>query len=99
MAAKSSCIERTCIEGTETAAILGKRESVWPLSSEKTAKEFDKKFLGKIPLDIDLRKSSDEGQPLVFKNKEHNTSKIFLDLAKLIITFLELVKVITEDSQ
>ena len=51
---------------------------------EKAAKEFNKKFLGKIPLDIDLRKSADEGQPLVNKNKDHSISKIFLDLAKKI---------------
>ena len=51
---------------------------------EKAAKEFNKKFLGQIPLDIDLRKSADEGQPLVNKNKDHSISKIFLDLAKKI---------------
>ena len=48
---------------------------------EKTAKEFNKKFLGKIPISIELRKSSDLGLPLTYKDPDNETSKIFLEIA------------------
>tara|TARA_X000000368_G_C23023826_1_gene709257 strand:- start:595 stop:1422 length:828 start_codon:yes stop_codon:yes gene_type:complete len=51
---------------------------------EKTAKDFSKKFLGKIPINIELRESSDLGLPLVYKKPEHEISKIFLDIASKI---------------
>ena len=51
---------------------------------EKTANEFNKKFLGKIPIDMELRESADLGLPLTYKNAEHKISKIFFDIAKRI---------------
>ena len=51
---------------------------------EKTAKEFNKDFLGHIPLHQDLRNSSDNGDPLTHSQPEHEVSKIFLDIAKKI---------------
>ncbi len=51
---------------------------------EKTAKKFNKKFLGQIPIDIDLRISADSGKPLVEKTPDHKVSKIFTDIAKTI---------------
>ena len=52
---------------------------------EKAAKEFNKKFLGKIPLHQDLRISADEGVPLTYSNPEHEVSLIFDEIAKGII--------------
>jgi len=49
---------------------------------EKTAKDYNKKFLGKIPINIDLRAAADLGKPLFEKNKNHKISKIFEELAK-----------------
>ena len=49
---------------------------------EKTAKEFNKYFLGKIPLNQDLRNSADKGDPLTHSNPDHEISKIFLEIAK-----------------
>ena len=49
---------------------------------EKTAKEFNKKFLGKIPINIDLRIASDTGEPLVQKDPNHEISKNFVEIAK-----------------
>ena len=49
---------------------------------EKTAEEYKKKFLGKIPIDIDLRIAADSGTPLVEKDPSHKISKIFEELAK-----------------
>ena len=51
---------------------------------EKTAKEFNKKCLGKIPINIELRESSDLGLPLVYKKPDHEISKIFLEIASKI---------------
>jgi len=48
---------------------------------EKMAKEFDKKFLGKIPINTELRKSADLGLPLTYKKPDHEISKIFADIA------------------
>ena len=48
---------------------------------EKTAKEFNKKFLGKIPIHQDLRDATDKGEPLTHSNPEHEVSKIFKDIA------------------
>ena len=49
---------------------------------EKTAKEFNKNFLGKIPLNQDLRNSADKGDPLTHSNPDHEISKLFLEIAK-----------------
>jgi len=51
---------------------------------EKAANDYKKKFLGKIPLNIDLRIAADAGRPLVEKNPDHKISKIFLEMAKKI---------------
>jgi len=51
---------------------------------EKVATEYKKDFLGKIPIDIDLRVAADSGKPLFEKNPDHNISKIFKDIAKKI---------------
>ena len=52
---------------------------------EKTAQEFNKKFLGKIPLHQDLRVASDKGTPLTYSNPTHEVSLIFSEIAKEIL--------------
>ena len=52
---------------------------------EKTAKEFGKEFLGKIPLHQDLRVSADEGKVLTFSNPSHEVSLIFIKIAKKVL--------------
>ena len=49
---------------------------------EKTAKEFNKNFLGKIPIHQDLRDATDKGDPLTHSNPDHEVSKIFKDIAE-----------------
>jgi len=51
---------------------------------EKVAIDYKKDFLGKIPIDIDLRIAADSGKPLVEKNPDHKISKIFIEIAKKI---------------
>jgi len=48
---------------------------------ENVANNYKKKFLGKIPLNTDLRIASDEGKPLFEKNPDHKISKIFTNIA------------------
>ena len=48
---------------------------------EKTAKEFNKNFLGKIPISTKLRESADLGLPLTYKEPDDKISKIFLEIA------------------
>ena len=51
---------------------------------ERTAKEFEKKFLGQIPINSEVGKSGDQGKPIVESNPSHEISKLFLDFAKKI---------------
>ena len=51
---------------------------------ERIAKEFEKKFLGKIPINTELRESADLGLPLTYKKPDHEVSKIFSEIAKKI---------------
>ena len=51
---------------------------------EKVSNDFKKEFLGKIPINIDLRVAADTGKPLVEKKPDHKISKIFIEIAKKI---------------
>jgi len=51
---------------------------------EKLSTNYNKKFLGKIPINIDLRIAADAGKPLVEANPDHKISKIFKEIAKKI---------------
>ena len=51
---------------------------------QKTAKEFQKDFLGEIPINPEVGKTGDEGKPIVGANPEHEISKIYLNFAKKI---------------
>tara|TARA_B100000959_G_scaffold221500_1_gene234268 strand:- start:50 stop:853 length:804 start_codon:yes stop_codon:yes gene_type:complete len=51
---------------------------------KKTAEEFEKEFLGEIPINPEVGKCGDEGKPIVENNPEHEISKIYLDFANKI---------------
>ena len=51
---------------------------------KKTAAEFSKEFLGEIPLDPEVGKKGDQGEPIVESNPENQVSKIYLNLAQKI---------------
>ena len=51
---------------------------------KKTAEEFDKEFLGEIPLNPEVGKSGDEGRPIVEANPDHEISKIYINFANKI---------------
>jgi ATP-binding protein involved in chromosome partitioning len=49
------------------------------------AGKFNVELLGQIPINIDLRIGSDEGLPLIEKDKENKISNIFKDISEKII--------------
>ena len=51
---------------------------------KKTAEEFQKDFLGEIPINPDVGNSGDQGKPIVESNPDHEISKIYLDFAEKI---------------
>ena len=51
---------------------------------EKVAKEFNKNFLGQLPIHQDLRSSADKGEPLTHSDPNHEVSKLFKNIAEKI---------------
>ena len=51
---------------------------------KKTAEEFNKEFLGEIPINPEVGKAGDEGKPIVEANPEHEISKIYIGFANKI---------------
>ena len=51
---------------------------------ERTAKEFNKEFLGEIPIDPEVGKLGDQGKPIVEGNPENKISQIYINLAEKI---------------
>ena len=51
---------------------------------EKAAREFNKEFLGHLPLSPELRSSADKGEPLTYSKPDHEISKLFEIIAKKI---------------
>ncbi len=49
---------------------------------ERVARDYKKKLLGKIPINIDLRIAADNGKPLFAVNPDHKISKIFTEIAR-----------------
>jgi ATP-binding protein involved in chromosome partitioning len=51
---------------------------------KRTAEEFNKEFLGEIPISPEVGKAGDNGKPIVEENPEHEISKIYLEFAEKI---------------
>ena len=49
---------------------------------ERTAQEFEKKFLGQIPINSDVGKYGDMGLPIVEKDPDHEITKIYVKFAE-----------------
>ena len=50
----------------------------------KTSEEFNKEFLGEIPINSEIGKSSDNGKPIVEEDPNNEISKIYIDFANKI---------------
>ena len=56
---------------------------------KSTAKEFEKEFLGEIPINPEVGKSGDKGKPIVEEDSSNDISKIYINFAnKIKSTFL-----------
>ena len=65
----------------------GKKYSIFGEGGVKrTAEEFNKEFLGEIPINSEVGKTGDQGTPIVESDPENEISKIYLNLAKKIKT-------------
>ena len=53
---------------------------------KRTADEFNKNFLGEIPINSEVGACNDSGVPIVEKKPNHEISKIYFELAKKIIS-------------
>ena len=63
----------------------GKKYSIFGEGGvRKTADEFNKEFLGEIPIDPEVGKLCDQGKPIVESNPENQISKIYLNIANKI---------------
>ncbi len=63
----------------------GKKYSIFGEGGvKKTADEFNKEFLGEIPIDPEVGKLGDQGKPIVESNPENQISKIYLNIANKI---------------
>ena len=51
---------------------------------KKTAEEYEKEFLGEIPISPEVGKSGDDGKPIVINDPENKISKIYLEFANKI---------------
>jgi len=56
---------------------------------EKTAKEFNKEFLGHLPIHQDLRNATNKGEPLTHSNPDHEVSRLFAQIANKIKVSLD----------
>ncbi|MDC0134843.1 iron-sulfur cluster carrier protein ApbC [Alphaproteobacteria bacterium] len=54
------------------------------------AEKLGVQFLGEIPLDIAIRSTSDEGNPIVIKEPENSISKIYMKIADQIVKSLSI---------
>jgi len=52
---------------------------------EKAAEEFNLPFLGKIPIDLNMVNSTDEGKPYISQYKNSETAQIFNKIVELIL--------------
>ena len=63
----------------------GKKYSIFGEGGvRRTAKEFNKEFLGEIPINSEIGKQGDLGSPIVESQPDHEISKIYLNFAEKI---------------
>ena len=63
----------------------GKKYNLFGVGGVKrTAEEFNKEFLGEIPINPEVGKSADNGKPIVEENPNNEISKIYLNFANKI---------------
>jgi ATP-binding protein involved in chromosome partitioning len=56
---------------------------------KRMAEKFDVPFLGEVPIDPELRKGGDEGNPIVISHPDSPTAKAFTIIAEKILKTIE----------
>ncbi|XP_016577431.1 iron-sulfur protein NUBPL isoform X1 [Capsicum annuum] len=72
-----------CPKCNESSYIFGQG------GARKTAEEMGMKFLGEIPLEVEIRSGSDEGVPIVMSKPDSAISQVYGDVAEKVVTRLE----------
>lgn len=72
-----------CPKCNESSYIFGQG------GARKTAEEMSLKFLGEIPLDVEIRSGSDEGVPIVMSKPDSVISQVYGDVAERVVMRLE----------
>ena len=62
----------------------GKKYDIFGHGGVKNYEDFNKEFLGEIPINPEVGKQGDLGLPIVESKPDHEISKIYLDFAKKI---------------
>ena len=63
----------------------GKKYSIFGEGGvKKTAEEFKKEFLGEVPINPEIGKCGDKGQPIVEADPSNEISKIYINFANKI---------------
>ncbi|KAJ3687154.1 hypothetical protein LUZ61_016318 [Rhynchospora tenuis] len=57
--------------------------------ARRTANDMELKFLGEVPLELDVRTSSDEGEPVVVSSPQSASAKAYVDIAEKIVNRLK----------
>ena len=69
-------------------SFIGDDKKKYPIFGEggvrKTAEEFEKEFLGEIPINPEVGKQGDLGTPIVESKPDHEVSKIYFKFAEKI---------------
>ncbi len=60
-----------------------------PGGPEKASKDFNIKFLGKIPFEVEIGQQSDQGLPFILKYADSESAKVFKEIVKNIREVLE----------
>lgn len=65
---------------------------------ERAAKDLSIPFLGRIPIELDIRAGSDSGKPIVAVNPAHQSSKIFREIASRIAASASVTTINTQET-
>jgi ATP-binding protein involved in chromosome partitioning len=72
-----------CEHSTDKIEIFGQG------GGEELSKELGIRFLGALPIDIELRKSGDRGIPLVFDNPDSESGVIFQGITNNLLNYMK----------
>ena len=76
---RCSASSRTCPTSAARTAAIARRFSPW--RARACAAQYGVDFLAEIPLDIEVRETSDDGRPIVVSKPKHPLAEAYRQLA------------------